>query len=77
MALVHEQTRQKMEQNRKFINEPLTCGNLVSDTGGISNHWGKYIYFNQMVLRQLDSHLEKDKSRFTAHTTHKNKLQIN
>lgn len=66
-----------MKQNRKFINKPPTCRNLVYDKGGISNYWGKDDDdFNQMMLRQLDGHLEKDKIRCTAHTTHKNKLQI-
>lgn len=34
---------------------------------------GKNGIFYCVVLRQLESHLEKDKT----HTTHKNKLQIN
>lgn len=65
-----------MEQNGKFINKPLTYRNLVYDMDSISNYWGKEFY-KHMVLSTLDSHLEKDKIRFTTHTTHKNKLQIN
>ena len=65
-----------MEQNRKPRNGPTTIWsiNLQQSRKRISNR--KTQVFQQMVLRKLDSDMQKNETGPLSYTIHKNKLKM-
>ena len=51
-------------------------GQLIFDKAGKNAQWKKRESLQQMVLRKLDSHMQKNETGPFPYTTHKNRLQM-
>lgn len=61
------------QKNRKLRSKPL-YGQMVINKGANTIQWGKDIV-QQMVLRKLNIHIQKNKIEFLSFTIHKNQLK--
>ena len=52
-----------MEQNRGPRNKPSYYGQMIFDKSSKTTQWGKEQSFQQMVLGELDIHLQKNEVR--------------
>ena len=53
---------------------PHLYSQLICDKGAKNTHWGKKS-LQQMMLRRLDSYVQKNETGFHSYTTYKNKLK--